>query len=107
MDRAAGEHLGKAEDEYRRKYYAALDILVACNNQRFEENNYDMHVMCNVYIIWRGMRKVGELLLWWHQQWFAESAAENIASSYRFALSLNSVSWFNNLKTTLEVWLVK
>ena len=44
LDRAAGEHLGKAEDEYRRKYYAALDILIACNNQRFEENNYDMHV---------------------------------------------------------------
>ena len=42
------------------------------------------------------------------------SAVENITSSYRradwqneYCFSLMSVSWFNNFKSLLELWLVK
>lgn len=43
LGRAAGEHPEKAEDDYRRKYYAALDTVITCIKERFEQNDYEMY----------------------------------------------------------------
>lgn len=43
LGRAAGVHPEKAKDDYRRKYYAALNTVIVCIKERFEQIDCEMY----------------------------------------------------------------
>ena len=49
--KAASEHLENVEEEYRRQYYAALDRVITCIKERFEEKDYEMYTTLEQLLI--------------------------------------------------------
>ena len=45
IGKAAGEHPENVEEEYRRQYYAALDSVITCIKERFEQKDYEMYAI--------------------------------------------------------------
>ena len=43
IGKTAGEHPENVEEEYRRQYYAALDGVITCIKERFEQKDYEMY----------------------------------------------------------------
>ena len=43
LGRAACAHPEKAKDDYRRKYYAALNTVIVCIKERFEQIDCEMY----------------------------------------------------------------
>ena len=43
--KAAGEHPENVEEEYRKQYYAALDSVISCIKERFEQKDYEMYAI--------------------------------------------------------------
>ena len=49
--KAPGEHPETAEDDYRRKYFEALDLAINCIEDRFEQNDYKMYACCEQVLL--------------------------------------------------------
>ena len=45
IGKVAGEQPENVEKEYRRQYYAALDSVITCIKERFEEKYYEMYAI--------------------------------------------------------------
>ena len=45
IGKAAAEHPENVEEEYRRQYYAALDSVITCIKERFEQKDYEMYAI--------------------------------------------------------------
>ena len=49
--KAAGEHPENVEEECRRQYYAALDSVITCIKERFEQKYYEMYATLEQLLI--------------------------------------------------------
>ena len=43
IGKAAEEHPENVEEEYRRQYFAALDTIITCIKERFEQKDYETY----------------------------------------------------------------
>ena len=51
IGKAAGEHPDNVEEEYQRQYYAALDSVVTCIKERFEQKDHEMYATLEQHFI--------------------------------------------------------
>ena len=51
IGKAAGEHPENVEEEYRRQYFAALDSIITCIKERFEQKDYEMYATLEQLLI--------------------------------------------------------
>ena len=51
IGKAAAEHPENVEEEYRRQYYAALDSVITCIKERFEQKDYEMYATLEQLLI--------------------------------------------------------
>ena len=51
IGKTAGEHSENVEEEYRRQYYAALDSVITCIKERFEQKYYEMYATLEQLLI--------------------------------------------------------
>ena len=51
IGKAAGEHPENVEEEYRRQYFAALDSVITCRKERFEQKDYEMYATLEQLLI--------------------------------------------------------
>ena len=51
IGKAAGEHPENVEEEYRRQYFAALDSIIICIKERFEQKDYEMYATLEQLLI--------------------------------------------------------
>ena len=51
IGKAAGEHLENVEEECRRQYFAALDSVITCIKERFEQKDYEMYATLEQLLI--------------------------------------------------------
>ena len=51
IGKTAGEHPENVEEEYRRQYYAALDGIITCIKERFEQKDYEMYATLEQLLI--------------------------------------------------------
>ena len=49
--KSAGEHPETAEDDCRRKYFAAIDTVVSCIKERFEQDDYEMFAILEQLVL--------------------------------------------------------
>ena len=45
IGKAAGEHPENVEEEYRRKYYAALDSVITCIKEQSGQEDYEIYAI--------------------------------------------------------------
>ena len=51
VGKAAGEHLGNVEEEYRSQYFAALDSVITCIKEQLEQKDYEMYATLEQLLI--------------------------------------------------------
>ena len=51
VGKAAGEHFGNVEAEYRRQYFAALDSVITCIKEQLEQKDYEMYATLEQLLI--------------------------------------------------------
>ena len=51
IGKAGGEHPENVEEEYRRQYYTALDSVITCIKERFEQKDYEMYATLEQLLI--------------------------------------------------------
>lgn len=54
--KSAPYHPETPQDDYRRKYYEALDLIIACVKNRFDQEDYEMYARCEQLLL-KAVRK--------------------------------------------------
>ena len=44
-------HSETPEDEYRGKYFEAIDLVVSCIKNRFDQDDFEMHALCEQLLV--------------------------------------------------------
>ena len=45
------DHPETPEDEYRRKYFEAIDLVVSCIKNRFDQDDFEMYALCGELLV--------------------------------------------------------
>ena len=45
------DHPETAEDEYRMKYFEAIDLVVSCIKNRFDQDDFEMYALCEELLV--------------------------------------------------------
>ena len=45
------DHPETPEDEYRRKYFEAIDLVVSCIKNRFDQDDFEMYALCEQLLV--------------------------------------------------------
>ena len=51
IGKAGSKHPENIEEEYRRQYYTALDIVITCVKERFEQKDYELYATLVQFLI--------------------------------------------------------
>ena len=49
--KAASKHPENVEEEYRRQYYAAIDSVITCIKEQFEQKDYKMYAIHKQFLM--------------------------------------------------------
>ena len=51
------DHPETPEDEYRRKYFEAIDLVVSCIKNRFDQDDFEMYALCEQLLVKAGNKE--------------------------------------------------